>query len=196
KIDDLAFIDELLVEVARRHPVDEKRIFATGISNGGFFSHWLAAHRSEKIAAIAPVAGGMAPVLAESFRPAKPVSVLVIQGTEDPIVPYGGGELKYGRGKTIPTLDAVRLWAKHDRCGGARDDEVQDMDPNDGTTTLRTAWRDGQDGTDVILYTVKGGGHTWPGGSQYLPVSVIGRVSRDFSATEMIWGFFAGHPKR
>ncbi|HLF92783.1 MAG TPA: PHB depolymerase family esterase, partial [Planctomycetota bacterium] len=95
KIDDLAFVDALIDEIGRRHPVDPKRIYATGISNGAFFSHWLAAHRSARIAAIAPVVGGMSPALAESFKPEGPVSVLILQGTEDPLVPYSGGEIKH-----------------------------------------------------------------------------------------------------
>lgn len=196
QIDDVGFVDAVLEDIARRHPVDPKRVYATGISNGAFMSHWLGAERSSRFAAIAPVVGGMAPTIAADFGPAEPVSVLVLQGTEDPLVPYAGGAIKYGRGQTVSTDSTLKKWVRHDGCGEPMIEDLPDRDPEDGTTIRRTTWSGGRDGAEVVLYRIEGGGHTWPGGSQYLPQGLIGRVSREIDANAVIWDFFLRHPKK
>jgi polyhydroxybutyrate depolymerase len=104
RIDDLGFIATLLDALTREYHIDASRVFATGISNGAIFSHFLAAQLSSRIAAIAPVAGGIADPFYQRFSPDRPVSVLILQGTADPLVPYGGGGVLRGRrGKIIPT---------------------------------------------------------------------------------------------
>ena len=195
KIDDAAFIDALIPAIARKHPLDEKRLYATGISNGGFFSHWLGARLSRRFAAIAPVAGGMAPILAADFKPDAPVSVLLLQGTEDAFVPFNGGPIKFHRGETVSTRSAVQKWVDHDGCKDGVTEELPDQDPDDGTRVKRTTYAGGRNGTEVVLYEIEGGGHSWPGGPQFLPEFAIGRVCRDLDANPVIWDFFAKHPK-
>jgi len=199
KVDDVGFISALLARLTREYNIDPKRVYATGPSNGGIFSNRIGAELSDRFAAIAPVIGGMARPVAENFRPTDPVSVLIINGTDDPLVPYGGGQVMFlgrPRGEIIPTSQTVKRWVVHNRCD--RDPLVShmpDKDPDDKSTCVAATYRDGRDGTEVVLITVEGGGHTWPGGSQYLPVSMIGRVCRDFDATALIWAFFKNHPK-
>lgn len=195
KIDDAAFIDALIDAIARKRPIDEKRIYATGISNGGFFSTWLGAKLSKRFAAIAPVVGGMAPTLAADFNPERPVSVLMIMGTDDPFVPFDGGTIKHQRGETVSTRSAVQKWVAHDGCKEGPTEDLPDKDPDDGTRVQKTTYTGGKDGTEVVLLTVRGGGHTWPGGVQYLPEFMVGRVCRDIDANRVIWDFFAKHPK-
>lgn len=196
KVDDLAFVAAMIDAIGKDHPIDPRRIFATGISNGGIFSHYLAANLSTRIAAIAPVAGGIADPFHERFRPEQPVSVLILQGTEDPLVPYHGGDIAKGRGKIVDTDEAVRKWVERDACAKEpATDEIPDKDPKDGCRAKRATWSKGRDGTEVTLVTIEGGGHTWPGGFQYLPERWIGRTCRDFDASEVIWEFFAKHPK-
>jgi polyhydroxybutyrate depolymerase len=195
KIDDAGYVDALIAAIARKHPIDEKRLYATGISNGGFFSHWLAAKLSKRFAAIAPVAGGMAPALAVDFKPEAPVSVLLLQGTEDAFVPFDGGPLKFQRGQTVSTRSTVQNWVAHDGCKDGVTEDLPDTDPDDATRVKRTTYAGGKDGTEVVLYTISGGGHTWPGGPQYLPEFSVGRVCRDIDANQVIWDFFAKHPK-
>ncbi len=196
-IDDVGFISALIGSLTQQYRVDPKRVFATGISNGGIFSHYLAAHLCQRIAAIAPVAGGIAEEFRGAFKPSSPVSVLILQGTGDPLVLYhGGGILRGKRGRIIDTDQAVKLWVKTDGCGPQpRTGALPDSDPNDGCLVRWSTWGNGRDGTEVTLYTIEGGGHTWPGGAQYLPAFVIGRVCRDFDGTEAIWAFFKAHPK-
>jgi polyhydroxybutyrate depolymerase len=169
-------------------------VYATGISNGGIFSHYLAAHLSARIAAIAPVVGGIADPPEAWLRPEQPVSVLMLQGTRDPLVPYRGGAVAFGRGKIIDTEEAARRWAA---LNGGRE-PVREPLPADGKDRcggLRTIYPGGRDGSEVTLVRLDGGGHTWPGGAQYLPQRLIGRVCRDFDATVLIWDFFKAHPK-
>lgn len=199
-IDDVAFIAALLDDVAKEHKLDTKRVYATGISNGAIFCHRLATNLSPRIAAIAPVAGGMPEAWSKTFKPEKPVSVLIVQGTDDPLVHYAGGEITvpFGKdhGKIIPTDNAVRKWVEHDGCNREPVTvELPDKDPTDGCRVKKYTYSKGKDGTEVILLKIEGGGHSWPDGLQYLPKGVIGRVCRDINGTEAIWEFFRTHPK-
>lgn len=193
-VDDVAFVTALIDAIGHAHAVDPRRVYATGISNGGIFSHYLAAHLSARIAAIAPVVGGIADPPEAWLRPEQPVSVLMLQGTRDPLVPYHGGAVAFGRGKIIDTEEAARRWAA---LNGGRE-PVREPLPADGKDRcggLRTIYPGGRDGSEVTLVRLDGGGHTWPGGAQYLPQRLIGRVCRDFDATVLIWDFFKAHPK-
>lgn len=196
--DDVQFVDQLIDDVGKQHPVDPKRIFATGISNGGIFCHYLAARLSRRIAAIAPAAGGIARDYQAQFAPADPVSVFIINGDADPLVPFAGGEVPVGRkGAVIPTTQGAEDWARVDACQPAdKPIALPDTDPDDGCTVEFTRWPGGRAGTEVWLYVIHGGGHTWPGGPQYLPRIVIGNVCRDFDATDEIWRFFQLHARK
>lgn len=200
RIDDLGFVAALLDDIGKDYRIDPKRVFATGISNGAIFSHYLGANLSARIAAIAPVAGGIPEPLGEEFNPEKPVSVLVMNGTQDPLVPYQGGKITLPwsatRGAIIGTESAVGKWADHNGCRSVPvTADLPDRDSGDGTSVRRLTYADCRDGTEVVLYRIEGGGHTWPGGVQYLPRRVIGKLSRDIDATEIIWGFFRHHAK-
>jgi polyhydroxybutyrate depolymerase len=196
-IDDVTFVRAILTDVARVTPVDAKRVFATGISNGAIFSHFLAANLSDRIAAIAPVAGGIADPFYKVFAPAQPVSVFAMQGTKDPLVPIDGGNVaKAYRGKVIATDAAMRLWVGRDSASATPETgTLPDNDPRDGCTVAWKKWSGGKRGTEVWLYVEQGAGHTWPGGPQYMPRLLVGAVCRDFDATESIWAFFKAHPK-
>jgi polyhydroxybutyrate depolymerase len=198
RIDDVGFIAAIIDAIASDYPIDRKRIYATGISNGAIFSHYLAANLSSRIAAIAPVIGGLADPFHKNFKPEQPVSVLILQGTRDPLVPFDGGEVAWGnRGKIISTAQTVKAWVKHNGCTApSRSGSLPDKDATDGCTVQSSSWSDCRDGTGVTLYTLEGAGHTWPGGAQYLPERWVGKVCRDIDATEIIWEFFRSHPKR
>ncbi len=198
QVDDLAFVRAMLTDIAAVVPVDTKRVFATGMSNGAIFSQYLAAKLSDKFAAIAPVAGGIADPFNKEFAPANPVSVLAINGTRDPLVPFAGGNVaRVGRGKVISVDDAMHLWVVRD--GTAPEPQVgilPDTDPTDGCRVTWKKWTGGKNGTEVWLYSEEGAGHTWPGKMQNLPRVIVGSVCKDFEGSEAIWSFFKGHPKQ
>lgn len=196
RVDDVAFFSAMIETLARAYSIDPRRIFATGISNGGFMSQLLAIRLADRLAAIAAVAAGMAPSVAEQ-PPKGSISVLIMNGTEDRLVPYGGGTVAFNRGKTISTDEIVRKWTVYDQCAeGPITAVLPDIDPSDGTRVKQTTYTRCTRGTEVILYTIEGGGHTWPGGAQYLPQRIVGKVSRDINATDVIWQFFARHPRQ
>jgi polyhydroxybutyrate depolymerase len=165
-IDDVAFIAALIASLSQRYRIDGSRVYATGISNGGFMSQLLAARLSARIAAIAPVAAGMGPAVLASLRPEQPVSVLMINGTADRLVPFEGGPVARNRGATAPVPEIVQKWAEVDRCAATpATSALPDVDPADGSRVKVTTYSPCAQRTEVVLYTIDGGGHTWPGGS-------------------------------
>src|SRR5437660_10240743 len=172
--DDVGFIRTLIDHLEKTLSIDHHRIYATGISNGGMFTQRLACELSSTIAAIASVAASMPEDFAVQCKPSAPISVLMIHSTEDPLVPYRGGELSVGSvgigGRVLPVADTIKSWVAHDRCSTKPVTELMpDKDTQDGTRVRREAYSQCIAGTDVVLYTVEGGGHTWPGSNQYLP---------------------------
>lgn len=177
-IDDVAFTAAMIDAVSALACVDPKRVYATGLSNGGFLSHRLACELSDRIAAIAPVAGGN---LLADCAPSRPVPVIHFHGTEDGVVPFGGNALL----GFPPVPETIADWAARNGCTGAPVQTFLNGDSHCETFESCAA------GSEVTLCTVEGGGHTWPGG---LPVPSLGHTTQDLSANEAMWSFFLEHP--
>ena len=196
RVDDVAFVAAILDDVSRSRAIDPSRVFATGISNGAIFSNFLALKLSERIAAIAPVAGGLAAPLPSVLRPARPVSVLLFNGTDDPLVPFEGGVVGRAHGRVVGAEETARRWARADGCVASPQHDMPPARPGDACHLERSRWRGGREGTEVVLNALVGGGHTWPGGPQYAPKALVGIVCREPDATRVIWEFFRDHPRR
>lgn len=197
-VDDVAFLSALIDHMIAVYGVDPERVFSTGISNGGIMSYRLACDIADKIAAIAPVVGGVPTAYAEMCHPSRPVSVLGINGTRDPIVPYEGGPIRvFGseRGNVVGAEASVEMFALVGHCTDPVTSHEPDRAPDDGTTVRRTDYSC-PDGVAVQQLAIEGAGHTWPGGMQYLPPRLVGLVSQEFSASERIWQFFREHGRR
>jgi len=196
-VDDVGFVAALVKDLSARLPVDPHRVFAAGISNGGFFSQALACRLADTFAAVASVAATMGEPLLPACKPARPVSVMFVMGDEDPLVPIGGGPVARTRGRAVSLDAAVRFWAAKDEISAPRmSEEIPDRDPKDGTRTRHESCQWGLEGAAVEAWIVEGGGHTWPGGLQYLPKFLIGATSRDFDATDEILKFFERHGRK
>jgi polyhydroxybutyrate depolymerase len=199
-IDDVKFVRTIVDRISKDHKIDRSRVYCTGISNGAFMSHRLAAEASDLIAAIAPVVGGMAPAMARKFHPDNPVSVLIIQGDADPLVPIHGGTVGFRRGRkrgeVIPTEETISLYVRRNGNQGEPIVTTLDRDEKDGTSVEIRKYADGLGGVKTQVYIVRNGGHTWAGRPLYLPEMLIGKASQEFSATEMIWDFFKSCPPR
>ncbi len=200
-IDDVGFLSALIDSMIKDYNINPKRVYVTGISNGAIMSYRLACELSYKITAIAPVDGNIPYLLLPACSPSRPVSVLAINNTDDPLVPFQGGEI-YGRfhrlklGKVLSVDESIGFWVNRNMCSITPVvDEVPDSDPRDGSTVTVKKYFNGIEGTEVILYAIDGGGHTWPGGFQYLPAGIIGKTCRDFDANEVIWSFFKKHSR-
>lgn len=176
------------------YPVDPERIYVTGASNGGMMTQRLACEATGAFAAAAAVISSMPAAL--DCRPSRPFPMLFINGTDDPLMPYQGGQVHFYRrqlGEVLSTPETVAFWAANNGCNPTPESVLLDLDPDDGTWIALDSYSGCQAGAQVLLYTVNGGGHTWPGGSQYLPEFVVGKVSNDMESNQAIWGFFAAH---
>ncbi|PPI93665.1 esterase [Nocardia nova] len=197
RIDDIAFVSAIIDRLVADNDVDPTRVYATGLSNGAMFTEYLGCRLSAGIAAIAPVAGPLPAADAADCAPTHPLPVLEIHGTADPVVPYDGGVVRMTSGRLGPgtspvlSVDATQqLWRSKNRCGPVTTAELPTV-VDDGTT-VHTATAACADNTRVAAYSIDNGGHTWPGGPQYLPAALVGKVSRQFDAATVIWQFFSG----
>jgi polyhydroxybutyrate depolymerase len=178
---DLDFMRDLIRRLEGQLSIDPARIYATGISNGAQMADRLGCEPSDQVAAIAPVSGGYP--RAEACRPVRPVPVVAFHGTADNLLPYE----KLGQGKLMfPIPEWAANWAARNGCSATPAVTFQR-----GQVTRQT-WGNCREGADVVLYTVEGGGHSWPG-SNIAPQSGI--TTQDIDATDVIWEFFAAYPK-
>jgi polyhydroxybutyrate depolymerase len=193
-IDDVGFISDLIDHLDKALNIDGTRVYATGISNGGMMAQRLACEMTDKIAAIGVISSAMSENLSLACSPTRPISVLIIAGTDDPLIPYEGGEIGFGdqeRGTVLSILQTVGFWVSNNDCSSTPVMRWEkDTDPRDGTKVRREIYSECEDGTEVIVYVVEGGGHTWSGGMQYLPIRIIGRTSKDIDANMILWDFF------
>ncbi|WP_372517071.1 extracellular catalytic domain type 1 short-chain-length polyhydroxyalkanoate depolymerase [Mycolicibacterium frederiksbergense] len=191
-VDDVGFISALVDRIVAENGIPRGRVYATGLSAGGFMANRLACERADLFAAIAPVSGTLGTNV--GCNPSRPVSVLATYGTADPVVPFDGGPM-IGRGgpsTVVSALALVERWRQIDGCPNAPSDEVLSA-AGDGTQTHRIASDRCAAGTAVVFMRVDGGGHTWPGAPGILPVQTVGAPSRAFDASDASAQFFASH---
>jgi polyhydroxybutyrate depolymerase len=195
-VDDVKFISVLLDSLIAHYKVDSARVFCTGISRGGMMSFYLAYKLSRRIAAIAPVCGGISQTIAGDYSFQHPIPVLMINGTDDPLVRYQGGAGKFNKrnaeNEDAQMLPAEELLAKIVKLNGCDSrplvTDIPDIDNRDGCDAVDYLYSCHD--VQVEFIKIVNGGHTWPGGPQYLPKFIIGRVCRDFNASEKIFDFF------
>ena len=188
-INDIKFVDQLIDYFINTYHVDPKRVYVTGMSNGGFLASRLACELNKRIAAIAVVGASMDKGL--NYKPTKALPVMYIQGTKDPLVPYEGGEVKGAAGGDVyGHRDILKLWAEADQCDGKPTITNLPDGVSDGTGVVKEEFLNSTTGIKVLGYTITNGGHTWPGGTQYLPKFLIGTVSHNLKACDIIWDFF------
>jgi polyhydroxybutyrate depolymerase len=195
EVDDVGFIAALIDAVSAEQPVDPARVYATGISNGGFMSLHLACALSDRITAIAAVTSSLRPFDQVPCQPDQPVGVLIMNGTDDPLVPYDGGTvtvLGTQRGEVLSTDETVAFWVQTNGCQDSpREVALRNTALLDGTRVFRTAYT--ECAMPVTRYRVQSGGHTWPGARPSLVLGpIVGRTSHDIDASEVIGDFFAG----
>lgn len=181
--DDVALLSELIDHLAESYCLDQTRVYATGLSNGGGMSNRLACELADRITAIGPVAGAYSPLDMEC-NPSRPVPVMAFHGTDDTIVPYEGSEF---RGTNLPPIpEWAASWGARNGC----DMNPEVLDSVGEVDIIRYGGCDND--AQVILHTVNGGGHNWPGGGVQ-PEMFMGTVNRDVNASERMWAFFEAY---
>jgi len=193
KVDDVAFVWALLDDLARVGKIDEKRIYATGMSNGAIISYFLASELSDRIAAIAPVAG---PMGTETCNPKRPVPVMHFHGTDDEFAAFTGGpgSKSVGRTNFYSVEHSIQAWLKANGCPAEPTVTKEPDKSDDGMTVIRKTYGPGKNGSEVILFVIEGGGHTWPGRESR--VRFLGPSTKDISANDLMWEFFEKHPMK
>ncbi len=188
--DDVGYIRKVLDDLQTCLTVDGQRVYATGISNGAMMCYRLASEMSDRIAAIAPVAGTIA---IDNYHPKRPVPVIHFHGTADKLVLFHGPQndaAKLFGFKSVP--ETIRILVACNSCvPDPQTDELPDK-AHDGTKVTRKVYAPQEGGAEVVLYTVEGGGHTWPG--RQPPIRFIGKSTEQISANDLIWEFFKKHP--
>ena len=180
-IDDVGFTEALIDELATLYTIDLDRVYATGMSNGGFMSFLLACQLSEKIAAVASVTGSMTQDTFDDCNAQLPTPVLQIHGTEDDVVSYNENNL------SLPIPDVISYWVDHNNCETTpTTTTLPDVDVSDGSTIEYSVYEDGDNGITTEHMKVIGGGHTWPG-------SILNSAgtNQDIDASMEIWLFFS-----
>jgi polyhydroxybutyrate depolymerase len=185
--DDVAFINQMLDQLGSKFSVDTSRIYAAGLSEGGFMSLRLGCSLSDRIAAVAAVGAAMPKTMI--CLPSRPVPMLMMNGTSDPVVPYDGGTEHNLSLATISAEDSAKAWAKIDRCEEKPEKTKLSAKEKGGMETKVDTYGGCQQNAHVVLYSVKGAGNTWPGGEQYEVEKTIGKTSQDLNANETIWSF-------
>ncbi len=197
-IDDVGFISALIDRLATQYPVDLERVYVAGISNGAMMTHRLATDLSAKISAAAMVAGNIPENYFSKGIPSKPVPIIIMNGTEDQLMPWKGGELGFNKGRVVSTEQTVNFWRKYNKCETSGQTVYKpDRDPNDGTRVRVDSYKNKDGKTMVMLYVIEGGGHTWPGAPpqlpqapQAIPKEAVGLMSSDISGSDEIYNFF------
>ena len=186
-VDDVGFVSAMIDYLEARYSADPDRIYCTGFSNGASMTFSIGLNLSSRVAAVAPVSGHL---WYTGKQLAYPVPLLFIVGTDDPLNPLAGGNVKLPWGNTQyhpPIEDSLKEWERMLGCG-----------PQVTTTSVRNgvdevAYDQCAKGGEVVYYTVKGLGHIWPGGKNRLPEKWVGKPSNDLNATDIIWDFFKAH---
>jgi len=182
---DVRFISELIDKLQTEYNIDPNGIYADGMSNGGGMAFALSCKLSDRIAAVGAV-GAAQSLSWDECGDSRPVPTVAFHGTADPLAPYKGGSSPIAPGLFPNIQDWTTRVARRNQCKG---------DPSDTQITadvLRLAYTNCAENADVILYTIEGGGHTWPGGKP-LPEWIVGRTTSDISATRVMWEFFVQH---
>jgi polyhydroxybutyrate depolymerase len=198
-IDDVGFIRALIEYLIENYAINQKMIYATGMSNGAIMSYRLGAELSDIFAAIAPVAGaigGQANETAKIWRipePEVPISVIIFHGTNDTRVPYDGGRPTAndtkGAYSYMSVNESVSFFVEHNQCNAFPERNI-----SESGNIIKDIYTGGLKNTEIVLYTIVNGTHSWPGGKKG---SRNGDVpTTEISATDLIWKFFEAHPKQ
>jgi polyhydroxybutyrate depolymerase len=201
-IDDVGFIVRLIEKFIADGTADPKRIYVTGLSNGGAMTMTMIGARADLFAAAATVIFNLTDDMANAIHPSRPVPMLMINGTADPLIPYEGGRGSSrfavpGFWSTMKTFD---FWRRVNGCElqNAASADLDHRDPSDRTTVTLIESRC-PPGRDVVLYRINNGGHRMPGSFSdarfpRIASALLGPQNRDIDGAELIWAFFKKFP--
>ena len=178
--DDVGFINALIDTLHAKYDINLDRVYACGMSNGGYMAYKLACDLTDRFQAIASVTGSMVPEEFAVCNPTNTIPVMQIHNTSDSVVLYAGFD--FG----VSMDDLMDRWTNENFCLGDADSvAIADIDPTDGSTVDKFTWNNCQGNRQVVHFRVNGGAHTWPGSSL-----VFAPTNKDINASKEIWDFF------
>lgn len=196
KVDDVAFVSALIDRFVKEKGVDAKRVFAAGLSNGGHMAMRLAIELADKVTAVGVVAATL-PAKTQCSAPTAKKSVLFMNGTKDPILPFAGGTIgkpSSGRGTALSADKAIQFWLRaNQQSSQNRSSRMPDWDPLDTTTVTKKIYGENDRGIQIAFYEIEGGGHTEPSIRErysQLFEFIVGKQSHDIEMAEEMWRFF------
>ena len=195
--DDVRFILALLDQITAQYPLDPGRIYLTGGSNGGLMTYRLLIEAPDRFAAGAAFIANLPELALNLPVLGKPTPLMIVNGTEDPLIPWEGGLVGKDRGMVISAEETAAWWAIANRVNPDQktSELLPDADPEDNCRIQKDYYPAGSDGAPVIFYAVQGGGHAMPSGKHPFPNNflirwVIGPVCRDAEGVTLAWEFF------
>lgn len=184
---DVRFIAELIDTLKSSYSIDASRIYADGLSNGGGMAFLLSCTMPDRIAAVGLVASAQF-LPWSGCRDQRPVPMVAFHGTDDRFTPYHGGTSWVARDHVFPSIPGfAATWARRNRCAARPGESRVAAD------VTRLEYEGCTNDASVLLYTIEGGGHTWPGGGP-APEWFVGTTSRSLDASREAWAFFRAHP--
>lgn len=189
KVDDVNFIRTLIGEFSKRYSIDQESIYCCGLSSGAMMTYRLGVELSDKISAIASVAGTL-PKVVGSLPPVNLVPLLIIHGASDPRVPW---ETKTNDSKSLilTVQESLRRWQIYCNTSSVpQTEKVDDKDKKDNCTVEKLTYISNTNSSEIVVFKVTGGGHGWPGAK---PEGESGNISNDIDSTQEIWNFFKAH---
>jgi polyhydroxybutyrate depolymerase len=192
QIDDVGFVRSLTDKIAEVMPIDRRRIYATGLSNGAMMAYRMAAEAGDLIAGIAPIAGGMVLPMIASQRA---IPVMHIHSLDDPRALYGGGlgpPFPFTNSRVFhPNIEQmISRWVKHNGCAAEPtvDGQVESKKPRQ--SARRYVYSNCRKDSEVVLWKLTGAGHVWPGGKQKVLERILGPSTEIIDANQEMWNFF------
>jgi polyhydroxybutyrate depolymerase len=193
EMNDVLFIEELLTKLISEYNYDENRVYIAGVSNGGQMAIRLALEIPEKITAFASVIASMSDN-SQCGESTIPVSALFMNGTEDPILPYNGGQMTGNRGLVKSTEETVQYWTNRNGIIDAPiEQNINDVNNSDNCNAVRYSYLNGNNNTAGMLYKINNGGHAEPSQTERYGnffLSIVGNQNGDFEMANEIWEFF------
>jgi polyhydroxybutyrate depolymerase len=183
---DVRFLRQLLDTLETEYAVDLNRVYVTGASNGAHMAYRMLCEDSARFAGAAVVMGAQMLRRFDGCPGVGPVPLLMIHGTDDKVLPWGGRQWPHNQ-PLLSMDESITLWLKRNKCEAKGDTAAVADGAKDSTATTCTRY---QGEAPLVVYRVEGGGHTWPGGVDNFPEWVVGKTSRDFDATAVIWDFW------
>jgi polyhydroxybutyrate depolymerase len=185
--EDVLYTSLFLDQITKKYSLDTKQVYGAGISNGGMMSLRLACEIPDRFVSITAFTASLPIKAKELCKPSQAIHLIIVNGSKDPIVPYEGGEVslfRKSRGSILSTLESAELFANAYRCYSPQNYSIPKILLDDPTSLNVKEWKCGEGSVQTI--TVQEGGHSWPGGINYLPESIIGKTSKQMNASSFL----------